>query len=103
MYAIIKTGGKQHKVSPGDVVAIEKINGNKGESVVFDDVLMVADNGNIKVGTPLVEGARVVAEVLAQAKAAKIFVFRMKRRKGYHKKTGHRQKITNIKIKEISF
>jgi len=103
MYAIIKTGGKQHKVSPGDVVAIEKINGNKGESVVFDDVLMVADNGNIKVGTPLVEGAWVVAEVLAQAKAAKIFVFRMKRRKGYHKKTGHRQKITNIKIKEISF
>lgn len=103
MYAIIKTGGKQHKVSPGDVVAIEKINGNKGESVVFDDVLMVADNGNIKVGTPLIEGARVVAEVLAQAKAAKIFVFRMKRRKGYHKKTGHRQKITNIKIKEISF
>lgn len=103
MYAIIKTGGKQHKVSPGDVLAIEKINGNKGESVVFDDVLMVADNGNIKVGTPLVEGARVIGEVLAQVKAAKIYVFRMKRRKGYHKKTGHRQKITNIKIKEISF
>jgi large subunit ribosomal protein L21 len=103
MYAIIKTGGKQHKVSPGDVLAIEKINGNKGESVVFDDVLMVADNGTIKVGTPLVEGARVIGEVLAQAKAAKIYVFRMKRRKGYHKKTGHRQRITNIKIKEISF
>ena len=103
MYAVIKTGGKQHKVSAGDVLAIEKISGDRGDSVVFDEVLMIAGDDGIRVGTPLLKGARVVAEVLAQAKAAKIFVFRMKRRKGYHKKTGHRQRITNIKIKEISF
>lgn len=101
MYAIIKTGGKQHRVSPGDVLEIEKINGNKGDSVVFDDVLMIAGNGNIRVGTPLVEGARVVGEIIGETKASKIYVFKMKRRKGYHKKTGHRQKLTNIKIKEI--
>lgn len=103
MYAIIKTGGKQHKVSAGDVLAIEKISGDKGDSVVFEEVLMVAGDDGIHVGTPFVYGAKVVAEVLAQVKAAKICVFRMKRRKGYHKKTGHRQKITNIRIKEISF
>ncbi|MFA4916230.1 MAG: 50S ribosomal protein L21 [Syntrophales bacterium] len=102
MYAIIKTGGKQHKVSAGDVLAIEKIKGDKGDSVVFDEVLMVADNGDIKVGTPVVEGAKVVAEIVAQTQAAKMYVFKMKRRKGYHKKTGHRQKLTNIKVGQIS-
>jgi len=102
MYAIIKTGGKQHKVSAGDVLAIEKINGNKGDPIVFNEVLMVASNGDIRVGTPLVEGAKVVGEIIGETKAAKIYVFKMKRRKGYHKKTGHRQKLTNIKIGEIS-
>lgn len=102
MYAVMKTGGKQQRVSPGDVLAIEKIEGNKGDLVVFDDVLMVADNGNIRVGTPIVEGAKVVGEIVGETKTAKIYVFKMKRRKGYHKKTGHRQKLTNIKIREIS-
>ena len=102
MYAIIKTGGKQHKVSEGEMINIEKIRGNKGDEVVFSEILMVADEGNIRVGTPLLEGVQVVGEIIAQTKAAKITVFRMKRRKGYHKKTGHRQQLTSMKIKKIS-
>jgi large subunit ribosomal protein L21 len=102
MYAVIKTGGKQHRVSEGETLNIEKIVGNKGEAVVFNEVLMVADEGNIRVGTPLLEGAKVVGEIIAQTKGKKIDVFRMKRRKGYHKKTGHRQQLTSMKIKEIS-
>ncbi|MDQ5984952.1 MAG: 50S ribosomal protein L21 [Syntrophus sp. SKADARSKE-3] len=102
MYAIIKTGGKQHRVSQGDVIAVEKIEGNKGDSLVFDEVLMVANEGDIKIGTPTLTGAKVVSEILEQAKGPKIVVFRMKRRKGYHKKTGHRQPLTRVKITEIS-
>jgi large subunit ribosomal protein L21 len=102
MYAVIKTGGKQHRVSEGDVIAIEKIHGVKGDSVVFDQVLMVEKEGDIRIGRPLLEGVKVVGEILAQAKAAKITVFKMKKRKGYRKKTGHRQQLTSAKIKEIS-
>ncbi len=102
MYAVIKTGGKQHRVSEGDVIAIEKINGEKGDAVVFDQVLMVEKEGDIRIGRPILEGARVVGEILAQTKAAKLIVFKMKKRKGYHKKNGHRQQLTSMKIKEIS-
>jgi len=102
MYAVIKTGGKQHRVSEGDVIAIEKIHGVKGDSVVFDQVLMVEKEGDIRIGRPLLEGVKVVGEILAQAKAAKLTVFKMKKRKGYRKKTGHRQQLTSAKIKEIS-
>jgi large subunit ribosomal protein L21 len=102
MYAIIKTGGKQHRVSQGDVIAVEKIAGNKGDALVFDEVLMVASEGDIKIGTPTLTGAKVVSEILEQAKGPKIVVFRMKRRKGYHKKTGHRQLLTRVKITDIS-
>ncbi len=102
MYAIIKTGGKQHRVSQGDEIAVEKIVGNKGDALVFDEVLMVANEGDIKIGTPTVTGAKVVSEIMEQTKGPKIVVFRMKRRKGYHKKTGHRQPLTRVKIKEIS-
>jgi large subunit ribosomal protein L21 len=102
MYAIIKTGGKQHRVSQGDVIAVEKIEGNKGDALVFDEVLMVANEGDIKIGTPTLTGAKVVSEILEQAKGPKIVVFRMKRRKGYHKKTGHRQLLTRVKITDIS-
>ena len=102
MYAVIKTGGKQHRVSEGDVIAIEKINGDKGDSVVFDQVLMVEKEGDIRIGRPIVEGAKVVGEIIAQAKAAKLTVFKMKKRKGYRKKNGHRQLLTSMKIKEIS-
>ncbi len=102
MYAVIKTGGKQHRVSEGEMLDLEKIEGNKGDEVVFNEVLMVADADNVRIGTPLLDGAKVIGEILAQKKSKKINVFRMKRRKGYHKKTGHRQQLTSMKIKAIS-
>ncbi len=102
MYAVIKTGGKQHKVSEGDEIAVEKIAGGKGDIVFFDEVLMVSRGENITVGTPYLTGARVSGEIIEQTKANKINVFKMKRRKGFKKKTGHRQKLTRMKIKEIS-
>jgi len=102
MYAVIKTGGKQHKVSEGDEIAIEKINGHKGDTVFFDEVLMVSRGEEIKVGTPFLKGAKVSGEIIEQTKANKINIFKMKRRKGFKKKTGHRQKLTRMKIKEIS-
>jgi large subunit ribosomal protein L21 len=102
MYAVIKTGGKQHRVSEGEVLAVEKIEGNKGDAVVFDQVLMVSREGIVHVGTPLLEGAKVTGEIVAQAKGPKLTVFKMKRRKGFRKKTGHRQLLTSMKIKEIS-
>jgi large subunit ribosomal protein L21 len=101
MYAVIKTGGKQHKVSQGDEISIEKIDGSKGETVIFDEVLMVSSGEDVKVGTPFLKGARVEGVIIDQTKAGKINVFKMKRRKGFKKKTGHRQKLTRMKIKEI--
>jgi large subunit ribosomal protein L21 len=101
MYAVIKTGGKQHRVSPGEVLAVEKIAGNRGEQVIFDQVLMVVDEADIRIGAPVVEGAKVVGEILEQKKGPKINVFKMKRRKGSKKKTGHRQQLTSMKVKEI--
>jgi large subunit ribosomal protein L21 len=102
MYAVIKTGGKQQRVSQGDVVAIEKINGAKGDQVVFDQVLMVGKDDEVLIGRPVVEGAKVTGEIVCQTKGDKIVVFKMKKRKGYHKKIGHRQELTSMKIKEIS-
>ena len=102
MYAIIKTGGKQHKVTEGELLNVEKLTGDKGDEVVFNEVLMIAEKDNVHVGKPLLEGAQVVGEIVAQTKGPKINVFRMKRRKGYHKKTGHRQQLTTMKIKRIS-
>ena len=102
MYAVIKTGGKQHKVSEGDVIAIEKIKGSKGDAIVFEQVLMVEKDGDIRVGRPVVEGVKVTGEILAQTKGDKLIVFKMKKRKGFHKKNGHRQQLTSMRIKEIS-
>jgi large subunit ribosomal protein L21 len=102
MYAVIKTGGKQQRVSEGDVVVIEKINGVKGDKIVFDQVLMVGKDDEIRIGRPVVEGATVTGEIVCQTKGDKIVVFKMKKRKGYHKKIGHRQELTSMKIREIS-
>lgn len=102
MYAVIKTGGKQHRVSAGEMLLVEKIVGNKGDEVVFSEVLMVAKDEEVRIGTPFLEGAKVIGEIIAQTKSKKITVFKMKRRKGYHKKTGHRQQLTSMKIKAIS-
>jgi large subunit ribosomal protein L21 len=102
MYAVIKTGGKQHRVSEGETLSLEKIAGVKGDEVVFSEVLMVADENNVHVGTPVVEGAKVIGAIMEQKKNKKIVVFKMKRRKGYHKKTGHRQQQTSMRIKAIT-
>jgi large subunit ribosomal protein L21 len=102
MYAVIKTGGKQHKVSEGDVLSIEKLVGEKGAEVIIKEVLMAADDKDVKIGKPFVEGATVTGEIVLQKKGPKIHVFKMTRRKGFKKKTGHRQSLTSIKIKKIS-
>jgi len=102
MYAVIKTGGKQHRVSEGEVLSVEKLVGTKGDAVVFDQVLMVCQDEDIRIGRPLVAGALVTGEIVNQMKGPKINVFKMKRRKGYRKKTGHRQELTRLKIKKIS-
>jgi len=101
MYAVIKTGGKQYKVSEGELLKVEKITGNRGDTVSLDDVLLISKGEDIKVGTPIVEGAKVVGQIVSQTKGSKVTVFKMKRRKGYRNKTGHRQKLTNLRIKEI--
>lgn len=102
MYAVIKTGGKQHRVSEGDVLAVEKIDGQKGDAVEFTEVLLVSKEEDVRIGRPFVEGAKVTGEIVAQEKGPKLIVFKMKRRKGFRKKTGHRQLLTRMKIKEIS-
>ena len=98
MYAVIRTGGKQYKVTTGDVIKIEKIAGEEGGKVVFGEVL--AKDG--VVGTPLVAGASVSATIVKQAKADKVIVFKKKRRQNYRRKNGHRQNITIVKIGEIA-
>lgn len=102
MYAIIKTGGKQYKVSEGDLVRVEKLNYEVGETVDFEEVLLVSNDGDIKVGSPIVEGAKVSATVEDQNKAKKIVVFKYKPKKQYRKKHGHRQPYTLVKINSIS-
>ena len=97
MYAVIKTGGKQYKVASGDVVKLEKIAGEEGKKVIFNEVLALDDT----VGTPLVSGASVKATVLKQARDAKVIVFKKKRRQNYRRKNGHRQSITIVKITDI--
>jgi len=101
MHAVIKTGGKQYRVSEGDMLTVEKIEGEKGDTVSFDEVMLVSDGSDSTVGTPLVEGAKVTGEIVTQTKGPKITVFKMKRRKGYRRKIGHRQPLTALKIKEI--
>ena len=101
MYAVIKTGGKQYRVTEGDTLKVEKLPGTVGESLEFPEVLAIGEGIGVKVGTPTVEGARVVAEIVEQGKDKKVIVFKKKRRKGYRKRQGHRQSFTGIRIKEI--
>lgn len=102
MYAIIKTGGKQYKVSEGDLVRVEKLAYEIGDTVDFDQVLLVSNNGELKVGSPVVEGAKVSATVEDQNKDKKIVVYKYKPKKQYRKKQGHRQPYTLVKINSIS-
>lgn len=103
MHAVIKTGGKQYIVSPGDVIDIEKIQGDAGETVSFDEVMLVSvADGDVRVGNPVVENASVSGKIVDQTKGDKIVVFKFKRRKGYRKKSGHRQKLTRVEITGIN-
>jgi len=102
VYAIVQTGGKQYKVAEGDILKVEKLDGQAGAQVVLDQVLLVKDDdGNVKVGKPVVENARITAQVIEQGKGKKIIVYKYKRRKNERKKQGHRQAYTKIKIEKI--
>ena len=101
MYAIIVAGGKQHRVREGDLVRVEKIDGEVGESVELDKVLMVAGDSGPQIGTPVVDGARVEAEIVRQGRARKVLVFKKKRRKNYRRLYGHRQPFTHLRIVRI--
>ncbi len=102
MYAIIATGGKQYKVSEGDIVRVEKLGVEAGEAVTFDQVLLVNKDGEVVVGNPTVASATVEADVVANGKAKKVIVYKYKRKTGYHKKNGHRQQYTAVKITKIN-
>ena len=101
MYAIIATGGKQYKVSEGDIITIEKLGVEAGEKVTFDQVLVVGGE-DLKVGAPTVDGASVEASVVKEGRAKKVIVYKYKRKTGYHKKNGHRQPFTQVKIEKIN-
>jgi large subunit ribosomal protein L21 len=100
-YAVIRTGGKQYRVAPGDLIRVEKVGGDPGSDVEFTDVLMTADEAAIRVGTPLLTGARVTGKVVQQGKAKKILVFKKKRRKNYRRHRGHRQLFTDVRVTGI--
>ena len=102
MYAVIKTGGKQYRVQQGDVIFVEKLNAQADEAVTFDEVLLVGDADQSKVGTPVVEGAKVQGKVLAQVKSKKIVVYKYKAKKNERKKQGHRQPYTKVEITAIN-
>jgi large subunit ribosomal protein L21 len=101
MYAVIRTGGKQYKVAPNDVIVVEKLMADKGAMVQFDEVLMVGGEGNASIGAPLVAGAVVTARVLDQGKGDKVIVFKKRRRKNFRRKKGHRQPETTLRIAGI--
>lgn len=101
MYAIIETGGKQYRVQEGDVITVEKLDVNAGDKVELDKVLVLSDDNGLKVGTPYVEGAKVIAEAVENGKGKKVIIFKYKAKKDYRKKQGHRQPYTMIEIKSL--
>jgi len=102
MYAVLKTGGKEYRVSKGDLIRVEKMEGNVGDPVTLKDVLMVSQEGDVQVGTPLLTHAVVTGEIVQHAKGKKVLIFKMKRRKNYRRLRGHRQTYTYIKVNDIS-
>ena len=108
MYAVIETGGKQYRVQPGDVIEVERLaqddaaDAKKASKIEFDRVLMVRDEEQVKIGDPVVTGATVTAVSVAEIRAPKIMVFKMKRRKGYRRRRGHRQDLLQVRIEEIN-
>ena len=102
MYAVLETGSKQYRVAAGDTLQIERLPVEAGKTFTFDRVLLVSNEGKVNVGAPTVSGAKIVADVVEHIRGDKTVTFKMKRRKGYHKKIGHRQELTVVKIKEIN-
>jgi large subunit ribosomal protein L21 len=101
MYAVLKTGGKQYKVAANDVIIVEKLVAEAGSTIDLDEVLMIGDGESAKVGTPMLDGAKVTAEVLEQKRGKKVIVFKKKRRKNYRRTRGHRQELTVLRITDI--
>ncbi len=97
-YAVIRSGGKQYRVSPGDTLRLEKLAGEPGAACSFEDVLLASGDGGIQIGTPLITGMRVVGEIVRHERAKKILVFKKKRRKNYRRKQGHRQNLTVVRV-----
>lgn len=102
MFAVIKTGGKQYKITEGQYFDVELFDTEEGKEASFDQVLMVGDGDNIKVGKPTLDGATVTAEVLGEIKGEKLIAFKFRRRKGYHRTVGHRQRRLRVKINKIN-
>jgi len=102
MYAVIKTGGKQYRVSEGDILKIEKLDAEDGASVEFDQVLMVSNGDDVRIGAPMLEGGKVSATVMRTAKARKVMIIKFKRRQNYRRTQGHRQLFTEVKITGIN-
>lgn len=101
MYAVVKTGGKQYRVAKDDIIKIERLPGEAGDTITLDDVLMVGEGDNVTVGAPNVDGASVAGEILEQARAKKIVIFKKRRRQNYRRKKGHRQNLTVLKVTDI--
>ena len=102
MIAVVKTGGKQYKISEGDVIQVEKLDGKVGETINLDKVLICGEGNSIKVGSPYLEGCSVVCEVTEQLRGKKIIVFKKHRRKNYRRKNGHRQSLTRLRVTGIT-
>ena len=102
MYAVIRTGGKQYRVAPGDILEVEKLEGNVGDTITLDDVLLVADGEAVTIGQPTVEGASVTAKITGQHRGEKILVFRYRPKKRIRVRRGHRQYLTRIQIESIN-
>jgi large subunit ribosomal protein L21 len=102
MFAVVKTGGKQYKVSEGDIIQVEKLDEERGATITLDQVLMVGEGDQVQTGAPFLDGASVTCEIADQFKGPKIIVFKKKRRKKYRRKNGHRQLYTRLKVTQIS-
>lgn len=102
MYAVIESGGKQHRVEPGEVLQLEKLEAAEGDTIDFDKVMMIGEGEKVQIGTPYVEGGKVTAEVVSHGRGDKVTIIKMRRRKHYRRQAGHRQYFTAVKITDIT-
>lgn len=102
MYAVIQSGGKQYRVEPGDTLVVEKLAGEHGDPIEFNEILMLSRDGSVALGRPFLEGAKVTGEIVEQGRGEKLLVYKFKRRKNYRRKNGHRQDYTAVKINEVT-